>query len=250
MFVDAENDPREGGPRRLGFLESRPPPRVPLDCNKELPAPHEGMRVIRWRIPGGHAPPERFLRACRAAALVALFLSTSASPKSLASPGTSSSPSITSTPSASSSASQILGTVPLCSSVAIRMSLGSQTGAAGTVRSVWQAKNVSNGTCMSFGYPQMDFRASRWLNVRVHRGGEYADINEAPQHILVAPGHSFYFVSYWSDVVDTNAGPCKQFDRVKIALPDNFHSVRLAQTGCVTTDSLHVGPVTTTHLTP
>lgn len=139
----------------------------------------------------------------------------------------------------------------MCTNVTMRMSLLSQTGAAGTIRSVWQGKNISTRTCRSFGYPGMDFRSSgRWLNIHVHRGGGYPDISGAPQHILVAPGRSLFFVSYWSDVVDRNAGPCKQFDRVKVTLPDNFHSAQLAEAGCVTTDSVRVGPVTTTRPTP
>jgi len=132
----------------------------------------------------------------------------------------------------------------------MRFSLRSQTGAAGTIRSVWQAKNVSGHSCRSFGYPGMDFRSSgRWLNVRVHRGGAHRDISGRPQRQIVLPGHALYFVSYWSDVVDAS-GDCRSFDRVKITLPDNFRSAQVAATGCVTTDSVYVGPVTTTGPTP
>ena len=64
------------------------------------------------------------------------------------------------------------------------------------------------------------------------------------KHIVVAPGHSLYFVSYWSDVT-TNAGSCTQFDRVKVTLPDNYVSNVLSATGCLNPDSVDVGPVTT-----
>ena len=64
------------------------------------------------------------------------------------------------------------------------------------------------------------------------------------KHIVVAPGHSLYFVSYWSDVT-TNAGSCTQFDRVKVTLPDNYVSNVISATGCLNPDSVDVGPVTT-----
>jgi hypothetical protein len=50
-------------------------------------------------------------------------------------------------------------------------------------------------------------------------------------------------VSFWGDV-DTEAGPCKQFDRVKVTLPDNFTSARLDSSGCVDPGLVEVGPVT------
>jgi hypothetical protein len=132
----------------------------------------------------------------------------------------------------------------------MQFSLRSQTGAAGTIRSVWQAKNVSGRTCRTYGYPGMDFRSGgRWQNVHVHRGDDHPDISGPPRRQLVLPGHVLYFVSYWSDVVDTT-GNCRQFDRVKITLPDNYNSAQLAATGCLTTDSVFVGPVTTTPPTP
>jgi len=89
----------------------------------------------------------------------------------------------------------------------------------------------------------MDFRASSgWQNVRVHRGG-FQDINESPRTVVLAPGRSLFFVSYWSDV-DTSSGPCKEFDRVKVTLPDNFVSAQLASSGCLDPSSVDVGPVT------
>jgi hypothetical protein len=145
-----------------------------------------------------------------------------------------------------SSASVITQPVtPLCSSKESVVTIATQEGAAGTIRTVWRVKNTSGHSCRSFGYPGMDFRTSSgWLNVQVHRGG-YPDINVAPARVVVAAGHSLYFVSYWSDV-DSNAGPCKNFDRVKVTLPDNFSSARVAVTGCLNPSSVRVGPVSAT----
>ena len=135
---------------------------------------------------------------------------------------------------------------PLCSSKDAAVKIATQEGAAGTIRTVWRVKNTSDHSCRSLGYPGMDFHATSggWLGVHVHRGG-YPDINGAPTRIVVAAGHSLYFVSYWSDVI-SNSGPCKDFDRVKITLPDNFSSVKVAATGCVNPSLVRVGPVTTT----
>jgi hypothetical protein len=127
----------------------------------------------------------------------------------------------------------------------MQVSVQGTEGAAGTIRYVWRAKNVSGQSCRSFGYPGMDVHGTGgWLDLQVHRGG-FFDINQAPQHIVVAPGHSLYFISYWSDVT-TNKGPCTQFDRVKVTLPDNFVSNVVSATGCLNPDSVDVGPVTTT----
>jgi hypothetical protein len=134
---------------------------------------------------------------------------------------------------------------PLCSSKKSTVTIATQEGAAGTIRTVWRAKNLSDQSCRSFGYPGMDFHTSSgWLNVQVHRGG-YPDINAAPARVVVAPGHSFYFISYWNDV-DSNTGPCKNFDRVKVTLPDNFSSAKVAATGCLNPNLVRVGPVRAT----
>jgi Domain of unknown function (DUF4232) len=118
----------------------------------------------------------------------------------------------------------------------------SQQGAAGTIRTVWKITNASSAPCRSFGYPGMDFHApTGWLNVQVHRGG-FPDINGSPTTIVVQPGQSLFFVSYWGDVT-TGAGPCEQFDRVKVTLPDNTISTQVAASGCVTPTSVDVGPV-------
>jgi hypothetical protein len=90
----------------------------------------------------------------------------------------------------------------------------------------------------------MDFRTSSgWLNVHVHRGG-FPNINQPPARVVLRPGQSLYFVSYWNDV-PTDAGSCKQFDRVKVTLPGNFVSARLTSSGCLNPLSVDVGPVTT-----
>src|SRR5512132_2760854 len=153
----------------------------------------------------------------------------------------------TSTTGESTSSSSVITqpVTPLCSSKESAVKIATQEGAAGTIRTVWRVKNVSDHSCRSFGYPGMDFHASSgWLNVQVHRGG-YPDINVTPSRIVVAASHSLYFVSYWSDV-DSNTGPCKNFDRVKVTLPDNFSSAQVASNGCLNPSSVRVGPVRAT----
>ena len=94
-------------------------------------------------------------------------------------------------------------------------------------------------------YPGMDFHTSTgWLSVHVHRGG-FPNINEQPSSIVVPAGQSLYFVSYWNDV-QTSAGPCRDFDRVKVTLPDNTVPAEVAASGCLTPSSVDVGPVTRT----
>ena len=136
--------------------------------------------------------------------------------------------------------------VALCTNATNEVSLASQEGGAGTIRSVWKAKNVSNAPCSSYAYPGMDFHVTGgWLDLHVHRGG-FQDINETPQRIVLQPGGSLYFVSYWSEA-DTAAGPCKQFDRLKVTLPNNFVSAEITQAGCVSASQpVDVGPVTAT----
>jgi hypothetical protein len=90
----------------------------------------------------------------------------------------------------------------------------------------------------------MDFHtASGWQNVQVHRGG-FQNIDQPPAPVVLLPGHSLYFVSYWNDV-DTDTGPCKEFNRVKVTLPDNFVPVKLVSSGCLNPRTVDVGPVTT-----
>jgi hypothetical protein len=134
-------------------------------------------------------------------------------------------------------------TMPLCASATSAIKVETQEGAAGTIRTVWRIKNTSGAECRSFGYPGMDFRSSSvWEDVHVHRGGGYRDTTEPPSRVVMPAGGSLYFVSYWTDVTD-QAGACRDFDRVKITLPDNFHSKQVALSGCVNPDRVSVGPV-------
>jgi hypothetical protein len=146
---------------------------------------------------------------------------------------------------ATTSGTTTASSIPLCSDKTSEISVVSQQGAAGTIRTVWRAENTASSSCRSRGYPGMDFRsAGAWLDVQVQRGG-LADINEAPTSVVVAPGQSLYFVSYWGDV-DTDAGPCKEFDRAKVTLPDNFAAARVSSSGCLDPDTVRVGPVSAT----
>ena len=134
---------------------------------------------------------------------------------------------------------------PLCNDETADVRIDSQQGAAGTIATTWRVTNTSSEACRSFGYPGMDFHAdSGWLDVQTKRGGVDI-IDQAPASVLIEPGESLYFVSLWGDV-DTNEGPCTQFDRVKVTLPDNFTSAKVASTGCVDPGLVRVGPVTTT----
>ena len=141
------------------------------------------------------------------------------------------------TPSTSTNAST---PIALCEDKKAAVKVDSEQGAAGTIRTVWRVKNTAQHPCRSAGYPGMDFHSSSgWLGVRVHRGG-FPDINQAPAPVVVDPGHSLYFVSYWNDVT-TNAEPCTEFDRVKVTQPDNFAPVKLASSGCLNPQSVDVG---------
>jgi hypothetical protein len=135
--------------------------------------------------------------------------------------------------------------VPVCGEDNTDSRVDSQNGAAGTIMTTWRVTNTSAEPCRSFGYPGMDFHAaSGWLDVQVERGG--VDIvNEAPASVVVEPGDSLYFVSLWGDV-DTDAGPCTQFDRIKVTLPDNFTPARVDSSGCVDPGLVEVGPVRST----
>jgi hypothetical protein len=144
------------------------------------------------------------------------------------------------TPSTSTNAST---PIALCADKTAAVKVDSAQGAAGTIRTLWRVKNTAQRPCRSFGYPGMDFHSSSgWLSVQVHRGG-FPDIAEPPAPVVVDPGHSLYFVSYWNDVT-TNAEPCTEFDRVKVTQPDNFVPVKLASSGCLNPQWVDVGPVT------
>lgn len=144
--------------------------------------------------------------------------------------------------STGSTSSGSVSSTPLCDEKTASVAAVSHEGAAGTIRTIWRVTNTAGAPCRSFGYPGMDFHASNgWLGVQVHRGG-FADINRLPTPIVLDPGESMYFVSFWADA-DTQSGPCQQFDRVKVTLPDNFSSARVASTGCVDPGLVNVGPV-------
>jgi hypothetical protein len=150
----------------------------------------------------------------------------------------------TTEPAPSTSTNASTAAIALCSDQTTAVKVASQQGAAGTISTVWRVKNTSGKPCRSFGYPGMDFRTSNgWQNVQVHRGG-FQNINEPPAPVVVLPARSLYFVSYWNDV-DTSAGPCQEFNRVKVTLPDNFVPAKLASSGCLNPRSVDVGPVTT-----
>lgn len=151
----------------------------------------------------------------------------------------------TSTATEGTSTSTSTSALPLCATEDAAVAVESQQGAAGTISTLWRVRNTGAEPCRSFGYPGMDFHtASGWLDVRVHRGG-YPNINEPPATVVVPPAGSLYFRSYWGDV-DTDEGPCRDFDRVKVTLPDNYHSAKLRSSGCVDRTLVYVGPVSTT----
>jgi hypothetical protein len=132
-----------------------------------------------------------------------------------------------------------------CSGRSAVVTVESQEGAAGTISTLWRVENTAQAPCRAFGYPSMDFHtANGWLNAKVHRGG-FPNINRPPISIVVSPGEALFFVSYWTDV-PTNAGPCQQFDRVRVTLPDNRIAVEVVSSGCLNPSSLDVGPVTRT----
>jgi hypothetical protein len=132
--------------------------------------------------------------------------------------------------------------IALCTDRTAAVKVDSEQGAAGTIRTVWRIENTAQHPCRSFGYPGMDFHSSSgWLAVQVHRGG-FPDIDQPPAPVVVDPGNSLYFVSYWNDVT-TNAEPCAEFDHVKLTQPDNFAPVKVASSGCLNPQSVDVGPV-------
>lgn len=154
-------------------------------------------------------------------------------------------PSGPATTGSSSTGSTSASEPALCRDRAAAVKAVSQQGAAGTIFTVWQVTNTSSEPCRSFGYPGMDFHtASGWLDAQVQRGGVQA-MSAAPASVVLASGESLYFLSSWSDV-DTAAGSCKDFDQVKVTLPDNFRPARLAASGCLNPENVHVGPVSAT----
>jgi Protein of unknown function (DUF4232) len=127
----------------------------------------------------------------------------------------------------------------------MQTTLAGTSGAAGTIYSLWRSRNISGAPCSSYGFPGMDFHTSAgWLNVHVHRTG-FNGISGTPQHVVVAPGHSMYFESSWSDVA-IGGTSCRAFDRLKITLPNNFVSVVITESSCVDPTLVDVSPVTGT----
>ena len=156
--------------------------------------------------------------------------------------GKTSSSTSTSTGQAGESTTITTTATPLCKDKDVVVKVDSQGGAAGTIMTTWRVTNTSPEACRSFGYPGMDFHAANgWLDVEVHRGG-IDMISKPPASVVLEPGKSLYFVSFWGDV-DTDAGPCTQFNRVKVTLPDNFTSAQVASSGCVDPGLVNVGPV-------
>jgi hypothetical protein len=129
-----------------------------------------------------------------------------------------------------------------CGGGATTLAIASQEGAAGTISTVWMVTNHGSTACRSIGYPAIDIHLpAGWTGLHVIHGG-YPNINERPKELLVQPGQSLFFVSYWSDVT-TNLGPCESFDRVSVTLPGSASSVELATSGSICPSPAHVGPV-------
>ncbi len=153
--------------------------------------------------------------------------------------GTTPSPtaSLSSSPSASASAS-----AEVCSPPSVLITAGTPSGAAGTINTVWRVTNHGTAPCTAVGYPAMAMHGSGgWLNVRVQHGG-HPNIDQRPATVVVQPGGSAYFGSYWTDVT-TQQGPCTQFDRVRVTLPGATAPIEVATSGCVNPGSVMVGPV-------
>jgi len=181
-----------------------------------------------------------------ATVIAALFAGCSSGPKEAGPVPTAKRPQPSaSTGSTSAGSTSTSTSTPLCDDDRAAVKVESQQGAAGTIETVWRVTNTSGAACRSLGYPGMDFRAANgWLDVQVQRGG-LAVIDEAPAQVVLESGQSLYFASFWGDV-DTQEGPCKQFDRIKVTLPDNFTPARIVSSGCVDPDLVRVGPVTST----
>ena len=134
------------------------------------------------------------------------------------------------------------GNPGLCSAGSSQVMVASKEGAAGTISTLWKVTNTGSSPCRSSGYPGMEVRTTAgWLRIQVHRGG-FPNIDLSPAPVLVRPGRSLYFVSYWNDVT-TGAGPCLQFDRVAVRLPGTQAPAEVATSGCLSPSSVDVGPV-------
>jgi hypothetical protein len=197
-----------------------------------------GYALAKATIGAGVGPAHQAAQRLGSSRSTAPRVSPSHAPRVSSSPA----PAFTASPQATA---PVTSATPLCSDQAARVTVASTEGAAGTISTLWRVTNTGDSACHTFGYPGMDFHArGGWLDVQVHRGG-YADIEQAPSPIVVPPGGSLSFLSYWGDA-DTSAGSCRQFDQVKVTLPDNFVSATVGSSGCLTPSSVYVGPVTRT----
>jgi len=118
----------------------------------------------------------------------------------------------------------------------------SQEGAAGTIRTVWRF--TTNRVCRAEGYPTLEVHGPNGWHTPSNLHGGYPDINRAPPSFGVELGQSLYFVTYWSDVT-TNAGSCAPFDRVRVTFPKESPAVEMAATGCIGSNQVRVGPLST-----
>src|SRR5438309_6805660 len=127
-----------------------------------------------------------------------------------------------------------------CGSGEAALAIASQQGAAGTISTVWMVTNHGSSACRSIGYPAIEVHGrTGWTSLQVIHGG-YPNINGHPAVVVVPPGGSLYFVSYWSDVT-TYLGPCVSIDRLRVTLPGSASSVELATSGAVCPSPAHVG---------
>jgi hypothetical protein len=157
------------------------------------------------------------------------------SPSGVTQLGQTPTPAVTPTPSRSS-------VVAPCRAARSSATLVSTQGAAGTIRWVVQVRNTSASPCTSTGYPALQVHGpSGWFGGRNLHGG-YPDINVTPRRVVVPSGRSLFFIAYWSDVT-TRTG-CTMFDRAGVTLPSDSRRLPLAGSGCLTSGTIRVGPVT------
>jgi hypothetical protein len=114
--------------------------------------------------------------------------------------------------------------------------------AAGTTRTLWRVTNSAAAPCRSFGFPAVEVHtASGWQTIAAQQGG-FPDIERQPASVVAAPGGSLYFVTYWNDVTSSQ-GPCVQFDRIRVTLPDDRTPIEAAVSDCMNSTSLREGPL-------
>lgn len=115
--------------------------------------------------------------------------------------------------------------------------------AAGTTRTLWRVTNTAAAPCRSFGFPVVAVHtASGWRAIDAHQGG-FPDIERQPTSLVAPPKGSLYFATYWNDVTSSE-GPCVQFDRIRVTLPDDRTPVEAAVSDCMNPTSLREGPLT------